>query len=120
VSRIKVVQHKGKEIITMDFAGLRPGDEFRAGIEEARRLIAARPAKAVRTLFDATGATYNAEMVGVLKEFTKHNEPYVRASAVLGIEGVLSIALVAISRFSGRVFKTFKDRQAALDWLVEQ
>jgi hypothetical protein len=44
----------------------------------------------------------------------------VRASAVLGIEGVLSIALVAISRFSGRVFKTFTDRQAAMDWLVEQ
>jgi hypothetical protein len=120
VGRIQVVQHKGKDILIQDFSGLKPGDEFRTGIEEARTYIASRPPKSVLSIFDGTGAIYNAEVVSVLKEFTKHNEPYMKASTVVGIEGILSIALMAVSRFSGRVFKTFKDRQSAMDWLVEQ
>jgi hypothetical protein len=39
---------------------------------------------------------------------------------VVGIEGLLNIALTAVSKFSGRTFKTFKDRPSAMDWLVEQ
>jgi len=58
--------------------------------------------------------------VAALKEFTKHNEPYMKASTVVGIEGILGIALMAVSRFSGRLFKTFKDRPSAMDWVVEQ
>jgi hypothetical protein len=120
VGRIQIVQHKGKDILIQDFSGLKPGEEFRTGIGEARTYIASQPPKSVLSVFDGTGAIYNAEVVAALKEFTKHNEPYMKASTVVGIEGILSIALMAVSRFSGRVFKTFKDRQSAMDWLVEQ
>lgn len=120
MGRIQVVQHKGKDVLIMDFSHLKPGEEFRTGIGEARKHIAEQPPKSVLSVFDATGAVFNTEVVSVLKEFTKHNEPYMKASTVVGVEGILSIALMAVSRFSGRVFKTFKDRQSAMDWLVEQ
>jgi hypothetical protein len=120
VSRISFLEHRGRPIIVMDFSHLRPGDEFLASIAEAEAWIASQPAKSILSVFDATGAIYNLEVVAVLKDFTKHNEPFMRASAVVGIEGLLNIALTAISKFSGRTFKTFKDRPSALDWLVEQ
>ena len=120
MSRVSFVEHRGKSIIVMDFSHLRPGDEFLAGIVEAKAWMASQPAKSALSLFDATGAVYNIEVVHVLKDFTKHNEPFIKASTVVGIEGLLNIALTAVSQFSGRTFKTFQDRPSAMDWLVEQ
>jgi hypothetical protein len=120
MGRIGTVEHLGKRILLMDFTGLRPGEEFERSIAEAKAYIAGQPAKSVRSVFDATGAVYNATALGVLKDFTKHNEPHMRASAVVGVEGLLNVALVAVSKFTGRTFKTFPDRRSAMDWLVEQ
>ena len=120
MGRVSFAEHRGKQIIVMDFSRLRPGDEFRASIAEARAWIAGQPKKSILSIFDASGAVYNLEVVNVLKGFTQHNEPFMKASAVVGVEGLLSIALTAVSKFSGRTFKTFKDRPSAMDWLVEQ
>jgi hypothetical protein len=120
MSRISVVEHQGKPILVMDFSHLRPGDRFLEGIAEAKAWIASQPAKSIRSVFDVSHAVYNIDVVKVLKDFAKHNEPYMRASAVVGVEGLLNIALTAVAKFSGRTFKTFDDRQSAMDWLVEQ
>jgi hypothetical protein len=120
MSRISFVEHRGKRIIVMDFSHLRPGDEFLASVAEAKAWFATQPPKSALSIFDATGAVYNLEVINVLKHFTKHNEPFVKASSVVGIEGLLNIGLTAVSKFSGRTFKAFRDRPSAMDWLVEQ
>ena len=120
MGHISEVEHQGKRILIQDFANMRPGEEFQQGIAEATVFIAAQPPKSVLSVFDVTQAFYDAEVLVTLKEFTKHNEPYMKASAVVGIEGILSIALMAVSKFSGRTFHPFKDRASAMDWLVEQ
>jgi hypothetical protein len=120
MSRIGVVEHRGQQILVMDFSHLRPGDQFLAGIAEAKAWIASRPPKSVLSIFDVSHAVYNVDVVNVLKDFTKHNGPYMRASTVVGVEGLLNVALTAVAKFSGRTFKTFDDRQSAMDWLVEQ
>jgi hypothetical protein len=120
MGRINVVEYKGKRILVQDFSGARAGEEFDRSIAEAKAFIASQPAKSILSLFDATKAIYNTAVLTVLKEFTKHNEPYMKASAVVGVEGILSIALLAVSTFSGRTFKSFADRQSAMDWLAEQ
>jgi hypothetical protein len=59
-------------------------------------------------------------MLTAMKEFTKANTPFIKAAAVVGIDGMLSIALMAVSKFSGRPFNPFPDKQSAMEWLVEQ
>jgi hypothetical protein len=120
MDRISFVEHRGKQILVMDFSHLRPGEQFLAGIAAAKAWIASQPAKSVLSVFDASHAVYNIGVVNVLKDFAQHNEPYMRASTVVGVEGLLHIALTAVSKFSGRTFKVCDDRQSALDWLVEQ
>lgn len=120
MGRIGTVVHKGKTILVQDFAGLGWGEEFTGAVDEAKRYIAAQPPKSVLSVFDATHAHYNADVLAALKDFAKHNEPYIRASTVVGVEGILSIALMAVSRFSGRTLKPCRDRLTAMDWLVEQ
>ena len=120
MGHISEVEHQGKRILIQDFANMRPGEEFQQGIAEATVFIAAQLPKSVLSVFDVTQAFYDAEVLVTLKEFTKHNEPYIKASAVVGVAGVAAIAVMAVSRFSGRTFKTFDDRVSAMDWLVAQ
>lgn len=120
MGRVNVVEYKGKRILVQDFSGVRAGEDFDRSIAEAKAYIASQPAKSILSLFDASKAIYNTQVLAALKDFTKHNEPYMKASAVVGVEGILNIALLAVSTFSGRTFKSFADRQSAMDWLVEQ
>ena len=118
--RIKVVTHRGKQIFLQDFTNVSPGPEFDALIAEARKYLDSQPPKSVLSLFDGTGGHYNVEVLAALKAYAKANEAYMKASAVMGGEGILGIALMAVARFTGRSFTPFKDRLSAMDWLAEQ
>jgi hypothetical protein len=55
-----------------------------------------------------------------MKEFTKANTPYIKAAAVVGISGLLEVAMSAVAKFSGRSFISFKTRSEAVEWLLKQ
>ena len=119
-SRIQFVLFKGKKILVEDFTQLKPGPEFLTLIQEAQDLIATQPPKSVLAVFDASGASFNSEILNAMKRFTQENTPYIQAASVVGITGMLQIALTAVSRFAGRDFITFKTRSEAMEWLVLQ
>jgi hypothetical protein len=118
--RIQFIEHRGKKILVEDFSNLKAGPEFISLIGEAQRIIASQPPKSVRAVFDASGSGFNSEVLNAMKNFTNANTPYIKAAAVVGINGLLQVALTAISKFAGREFIVFKSRFEAMDWLVEQ
>jgi len=120
MDRIRFEDYKGKKVLIEDFSQMRPGPEFLAQIATAQKVIASQPQKSVLAVLDATGASFNNEILAAMKDFTKANTPYVKAAAVTGINGLLQVALSSISKFSGRSFNAFPTREAALDWLVQQ
>ena len=120
MDRIRFEDHQGKKILIEDFTQLKPGEEFLNTIANAKATIASQPAKSVLAVLDATGAGFNAEILGAMKEFTRDNTPYIKAATVVGITGMLEVALTAVSKFSGRDFKSFPSREAAIEWLVQQ
>ena len=120
MERVTYIEFGGKNILIEDFSGLRPGGEFRTIIEAAAVIIRSQPPKSVLALVDVSDSTFNAESIQVLKTYTTENAPFVQAVAVVGVEGLQRLALLAVSKFSGRTFVTFKDRPSALDWLIAQ
>ena len=120
MERVTYIEFGGKNILIEDFSGLRPGGEFRSIIEAAAAIIRSQPPRSVLALVDVSHSTFNAETIGTLKTYTAENEPFIRAAAVVGIEGLLGVALLAVSKFSGRTFGSFQDRPSALDWLIAQ
>lgn len=120
MARISFITHQNKRILLEDFTRFKPGDEFYRTLAEAKRMIHAEPEKSVLALFDATGANFDQEVVNAVKDFTVSNEPYIKAAAVVGITGLLKIALLAVKTFSGRDFKVFDTREDAMEWLVTQ
>jgi len=120
MDRIRFEEHQGKKILIEDFTQLKPGEEFMSTLASAKTTIASQPPKSVLAVLDATGASFNAEILGAMKEFTRDNTPYVKAATVVGITGMLEVALSAVSKFSGRDFKSFPTRDAAIEWLIKQ
>ena len=120
MSRVRFVEHQGKRILIEDFSHLSFGPEFSDTLKTAEKTIRAQPPDSVLAVFDATGVRFNNDMINAVKAFVKGNSPYIKASAVVGVEGLLNVALIGISKFSGRSFKSCNDRSAAMEWLVQQ
>lgn len=120
MDRIQFITYKSKKILLEDFSNTRPGTEFHENIKKAQAMIASQPPKSVLALFDATGATFNNDALSTIKEFTKANTPFIKAACVIGISGLLQVALTAASKFSGRDFVMFKTREEGLEWLFNR
>ncbi len=118
MERVQFIIHQGKRVLMEDFTNISAGAEFESTIKKAQALIAAEPVNSVLALFDATDCSFNADMLNIMKDFTKTNTPYVKKAVVVGISGLLQVALSAVSKFSGREFHSFKTREEALDYLV--
>ncbi len=120
MERVVFTEHKGAKILVVDFSNLQTGGELTATMEKAKQLIRSQPPKSVLALADITNGHFNQTLVADMKEFTSGNTPFMKADAVVGVEGLLQVGLTAISRVTGRNFKTFKDRASAMDWLAKQ
>ena len=120
MSRTKFIFHKGKRILFIDFSRL-SADEAIQHIDEAEAIIARQPKGSILCLMDVTEASYSKAVIKKMKEFTKHNEPYIHTSAAVGVQGLMKFLFDAILSFSGRTNLVLKtDMEDAKDWLVAQ
>lgn len=119
MERLQFVMHKGKKILVEDFSNLNPGKEFNETIKKARGMIASEAKGSVLAVFDATGCSFNSDMLNQMKEFTSANTPYIKKATVVGMSGLLQAALFTVSKFAGRDFISFKTRTEAMDYLAD-
>ncbi len=119
MSRVEFYTHKGKSILLIDFSRLTI-DEIPSVITEARRVIDQQPKQSLLTLTDLTKMHFDAEVMNALKEYAKRNKPYVKAAAVVGMEGLLVVLVQGVERSSVRAFQDFKSREEAQEWLCQQ
>jgi hypothetical protein len=112
------MEYKGKTILLEDFSDMRPGQVFFDNLRKAQYLIRSRPLESVLALFDATGSTFNVEVLSALKDFVKGNTPHIKCSAVVGIKGLMQVGLAAVGKVAGRPFRLFDTREKALEFLA--
>jgi trimethylamine:corrinoid methyltransferase-like protein len=117
--RIKFIEHKGKQILHLDFTRAR-ADEVIKIIDAAKGVIAAQPEQSLRTLSDVSDMKFDSDATAAMKEFVNHNKPYVAAAAVVGVTGLKQIIYNAVVKFSGRNLVAFDTHGQAKDWLASQ
>ena len=113
----ETVIYKGKAVIVVDIAHT-TADETIYVLEQAKKKIAALPSKSGLILTDATDTVYNTATSAAMKEFSNHNTPFIKASAVVGAEGLRAVLVQAIARLTRRAIRLCKTRDEALDWLA--
>ena len=101
----------------MDFAGCDLA-ELKATIEAARPIVKQHPLNSILFLSDLSDVQFGPEVVEAFKEFAKHNSPFVKSSAILGLTGVRSVALNSLQIYTGRMFMPFSDIEEAKNWLA--
>jgi hypothetical protein len=119
MSRVQIVPHKSKQIVYLDFTGCKVADLLPI-IEEAKRVIASQPKESALILTNVTDTEISKDTSALMKDFTTHNKPYVKASAVIGVEGLKKIIYNAVQAVSGRHISSFSTLEQAKDWLVAQ
>lgn len=120
MERTRFIEHQGRRILLLDYAGIRDPDEALREIQHSKEVVARQPAGSLLVMTAVRDARYNAAVLQGMKELAAHNAPYVKASAVVGMSGLHRIAYQAVILFSKRNIKTFDQESEALDWLVTQ
>lgn len=114
------IDHGGKKIYYIDFTGSSVA-AISDTVVKAKADIAGQPPGSVLTMTNVEGVAISQELSNLMKAFTNHNKPYVKAGAVLGVTGLKKITFNAVLIFSGRRnLHLFEDIVKAKDWLIRQ
>jgi hypothetical protein len=115
--RVRFIRHRAAEILWIDWTNA-TADEILSAIVEAKRLIATRPHKSVRTLTTVSGARLERRVTDALKEYVAHNKPYVLAGAVVGLNDLKTVVFNFVNRATGRTLRAMDSVDVAKEWLA--
>jgi hypothetical protein len=118
--RIEFRLHDGVRICHLDFSHVVDEDEALGAIADAKRLIAAEPAKSVYTITDVTGSRATPKLRTALQDLTQHNKAYVVMGAVVGVTSIQRAVLRGIILLTGRKLITSDSMEAAIAALQQE
>jgi len=119
MERVGFIIHQWRQILLLDFSHC-SADEAINIIDGAKEVIRSQPHSSILILTDVTGAKYDLKVIEKFKEFTSGNKPYVKASAVVGLDEFQKVVYNAATLFSKRNLPLFDDIEKAKDWLIGQ
>jgi hypothetical protein len=112
--------HQGKRVLYINLV-VKTAEELKERIKIMKPVIEKEPPKSVLCIVDVQDGNFSPEITQMIKDFAKGNEPYIKATACVGVEGLKQVIFTGVLAFTKRknlVLK--KSRPEALDWLVEQ
>jgi hypothetical protein len=119
--RVQEFTRDGKTFITIDFSGYKTSEELLAVVELAKTTISAHPENSVYTVTDATDIRLDAETKEYFADYMKHNKPYVKYGAVIGIDGAKKMIVGSAFKLSERANMHYCfTKEQAIEWLKGQ
>jgi hypothetical protein len=116
--RIRFIEHRGKTILLLDFSHAN-AHEMQLLLEYVRITVAQHAHESIVTLGDYTGSTVDHAVATKIKEVLTLDRPFVKKTAWVGTESIPNAFMENFQSFSQRQIVTFKTREEAMDWLVE-
>ena len=115
---VDFIEYKGKKILYEDYSESTPA-EIIPLLEKAKKIISSQPEGSVLALINVKNSKFDRALSNAMKDFVKANTPYIRISAVYGMEGLMSAIFSGIVTFTGRKnLKLFDDLDAAKEYLA--
>ncbi len=116
--RIRFIEHRGRKILLSDFS-YADAPEMQLLLEYVRVVVAQHPRESLVSLADFTGSTVDHAVATRIKEVLTLDRPFVKKTAWVGTESIPHAFMENFHTFSQREIATFKTREEAMDWLVE-
>jgi len=117
---VSFVAHETKEILLMDFVGIRDYRVLPPLVDRAIELVRrVGERRSVLVLVDLSGTRMNKRVGESLQRLSRGNGPYVSAIAFVGMGIPWSTILAGLLRLRGKTnHKVMRGRNEALAWLV--
>jgi hypothetical protein len=116
----EIILHKGKTVLYLDFTNMRDKDEIMKLEDDGAAYIRKQPLNSVLTLTNMDNMFFNNDLKKYFEEKVKGNAPFVKAGAVIGMTGLISVMYNAFVTVTGRNIKSLKSKEEALDYLTEK
>jgi hypothetical protein len=116
--RIRFIEHKGKQILFVDVSNCSSAELLKISRTVPVHVMP-QPRNSVLLLADFTGAQFDRASITSLKESAVFDRPHLKKSAWVGTDNLPRVFYEHIKNFSQRELPTFKTREEAMDWLVE-
>lgn len=116
--RLYFIKHKGHPIFVFDFSHCTT-KEMLLLLDQVKASVARHAPGSVLVLADFSGAQVDKAVATRIKEVLVFDRPYVKRSAWVGTDSLPHVYYENFKSFSQRDFPTFKTREEAMDWLVE-
>ena len=118
--RVRFLDHEGRRMLLTDLSELDP-QHSPAVLDEARRLVSTLPMeRSLLSLLVVRKMRFDPKTIDVMKQIGRANEPWVIATAVVGLTAIGRVLARVVSTFSGRRHAAFETEEQAKEWLARQ
>ncbi len=118
LDRVRFIFHQGRRVLLIDNSEC-SSREIVEHYTLVQRIVIAEPLSSVLTLSDFTDAEVDRAALTRMKEVAVLDRPHVKRAAIVGVDSLPEAYYRSLTSFSVREFPTFKSREEALDWLVQ-
>lgn len=118
--RIRFVEYKGKRILLEDLSNIGNDDALEPLVWEAEKIVHKQQPKSVLVAVDLTNSRFGPKTSQAAKSVAKGNEPYIKASALIGMNKLMEVVYNSLRMITGRKIVTFSTRDEAFEWLIKQ
>ncbi len=116
--RIRFIDHKNRRVLLLDFSRATTLVMIPL-LDQVKATVAKHEPKSVLVLADFEGAEIDHAVAMKIKQVLALDRPFVKKAAWVGAEHIPHALMENFHFFSQRETVTFKTREEALDWLVE-
>ncbi len=120
MSDFKVIEANGCKILRVNLTGIGAGrrEEYLPILSELKRWISSQPPNSLLTLTIVTDYKLSEESITDIKDLLKHDRPYVKRSAIIGVDRLARIALNTFNQLLHRDIMLFDNEPDAIAWLT--
>ncbi len=119
-NRISFVDYKGRKILLEDLSNVSSDDELEPLIWEAEKVVHQQASHSVLVAVDLTNSRFGPKTSQASKAVAKGNEPYIKASALIGMNKLMEVVYNSLTMLTGRKIVSFRTREEAFEWLIKQ
>jgi hypothetical protein len=117
--RIRFITHKGRQVLLVDATNC-SSEQIEKLSHIVPSYVTEEPKGSVLLLADVTGAKFDKKAMEFVKPALVFDRPHLKRSAWVGTESIPKVFFEQLKAFSQRDLPSFKTREEALEWLVEE
>jgi hypothetical protein len=118
MERVQKIFHKGKEIIFVDYSNVKVEDEM-ISILNAHKEMVLKDNKKHLFCADYAGSFTPPKYMKEANRFLSDTKHLIIKGSFLGVTGAKSILLSSVIRLFNMNFRSFDDKNSALEYLVD-